>query len=304
MNRPTTLARLLLCLAPAFLAACATAPGPRPAAPPSPAAVEAPARPPRVAVVLGGGGVRGFAEIGVLHVLEQERIPVDIVVGTSVGSLVGTFYADSGRVFDAEFLAAGIEERDLFDYSAMAVFSGGLIKGERLEDYVRSRLRHHLIEKMEVKYAAVAVDVTTGKTTVFDRGPVAPAVHASCAIPGVFVPVEIDGATYVDGGVTDPLPADVARGMGADVVIAVAIPPAVPRARPKNPLEVAFHAVTLMTAEIGRLRAREADVVVEPNLGVVGFRDFDRRREMIEAGEAAARAALPAIRAAIAARSR
>ena len=77
-----------------------------------------------------------------------------------------------------------------------------------------------------------------------------------------------------------------------------------PRTRPKNPLEVAFHAVTLMTAEIGRLRAREADVVVEPNLGVVGFRDFDRRREMIEAGEAAARAALPAIRAAIAARSR
>jgi NTE family protein len=291
--------RLLLAVALLSSFSCAEAPPPKTTAPPALQLV-----PPRIGLALGGGGARGFAHLGVLRVLEQEKIPVDLVVGTSVGSLIGALYADSGRVLDAEVLALLVTQEDLFDYGALAFFSGGLAKGEGIETFLRRHLKHQAIEEFAVSYGAVATELRTGKTVVFDRGAVAPAVRASSAIPGVFVPVEIAGVTYVDGGVTDPVPADVARLRGADLVIAVAIPPAVPREPPRNPIAVAYHAVTLMSAEIGRLRAAEADVVIEPIVGDVAYDDFSRRKQLIEAGENAARQALPAIRAAIAAKSR
>jgi NTE family protein len=260
--------------------------------------------PPRVGLALGGGGARGFAEIGVLRVLEQEKVPVALVVGTSVGSLIGALYADSGKVVDLEFIAFGIEEEDLFDRSLLSFFSGGLVKGERLERFLEAHMTHRNIEELPVRFAAVAVDLKSGQEVVFDRGPVAPAVHASCAIPGVFVPVELDGVTYVDGGVADPVPADAARRLGADVVIAVSIPAAVPERAPGNPIQVAMRASAITSAQIARLRAAEADVVIAPDVGDVGYSDFTQKKRLVDAGIAAAEAAMPAIRAAIASRTR
>lgn len=259
---------------------------------------------PRVAVALGGGGARGFAHIGVLRVLEQEKIPVDLVVGTSVGALIGALYADTGRVLDAELLALQVQKEDLFDFGALSLLSGGLVKGDRLERFLTSNLHARSIEQLKVPFAAVAVELRTGQTAVFEAGPVARAVHASAAIPGVFIPVEINGVTYVDGGVTAPVPAAIARRIGADVVIGVAIPAAVPTAIPRTPIGVMLHAVNIMTAEIGRLHATEADVVIEPAVGDVDYDDFSRAKHLIEAGEEATRAALPRIRAALAAARR
>jgi len=259
---------------------------------------------PRVAIALGGGGARGFAHVGALRVFEQEKIPIDIVVGTSVGSLIGALYADQGHVLDAEYQALDAGTADLFDYGALSIFSGGLIKGDKLEKFLRDRLHHTLIEQMAVPFAAVAVDLNSGQTVIFDHGPIAPAVHASCAIPGVFVPVEIDGHTYVDGGVTDPIPCDIARNLGAEVVIALAIPAPLPQSNLKNPLAVIRHAVSIMSAEIGRLRGQEADVIVATHVEGVDYDDFSQKKQILEAGEAAAREALPAIRAAIAAKTR
>jgi NTE family protein len=270
----------------AFLA-CASTP-PAPALPPP--------APPRVGLALGGGGARGFAEIGVLRVLEQEKIPIYAVAGTSVGSLVGALYADSGHVLDAEFLAVTIEREDLFDYGVLPIFSGGFVKGERLEAFLRDHLKHTTIESMPVRFAAVATDIRSGKTVVFTRGPIAPAVHASCAIPGVFVPVTIGGVTYVDGGVTDPVPVAAARALGAERVIAVSISPAPPSTLPDNPIDVAYQSVTLLSAELARLRASEADLTLTPDVGSIGYDDFSQKKKLIEAGETAARAALPEIR--------
>lgn len=278
---------------------CATAPPPPPPIVASPALE---ARPPKVALALGGGGARGFAEIGVLRVLEQEKIPIHLVVGTSVGSLVGALYADSGRVLDAEFHALAVQEEDLFDVRALAIFSGGFVKGERLRKFVNAHVKARNIEDMAVPYAAVATDLRTGAPVVFSRGPVAEAVHASCAIPGVFIPVQVGEVTLVDGGVVEPVPVAVARRLGADVVIAVAIPAAIPPTAPRSPLGVAYHAVTIMAAEIGRLKAQDAEVVIEPRVGDVAYNDFSQKKRLIEAGEDAARAALPAIRAALAPR--
>jgi len=260
--------------------------------------------PPKVGLALGGGGARGFAEIGVLRVLEQEKVPVSFVAGTSVGSLVGALYADTGRVLDAEFHAVAVTGEDLFDYRAFAVLSGGFVRGERLRRFLGANLGSRTIEEMKIPFAAVAVDVAAGKAVVFRRGPIAPAVHASCAIPGVFVPVRIGERTYVDGGVVNPVPADVVRSMGADVVVAVSIPPLAPSTVPTNPLAVAYQSVTIMSAEIARLRAREADVLVSPDVGDVAYDDFTQKKRLISAGEDAARRALPAIRAAIAAKTR
>jgi NTE family protein len=260
--------------------------------------------PPRVGIALGGGGARGFAEIGVLRVLEQERIPVTAVAGTSVGALVGALYADTGRVLDAEFHAVALHEADVFDYALSSVLSGGLIKGDALEEFLRTRLRNQTIESMALPFAAVAVDLRTGQPVIFTQGPVAPAVHASAAIPGVFVPVTIDGKAYVDGGVVDPVPVDAARKLGAEVVIAVVIPPDIPRETPTNPLVIAYRAVTIMASLIGDLRAREADVVIRPEVGEVAFDDFSQKKGLIESGEAAARAALPEIRRVIRERTR
>lgn len=264
---------------------------------------EAAGQRPKIGLALGGGGARGFAEVGVLRVLEQEKIPIDLVVGTSVGSLIGALYADSGRVLDLEFEAIAVQEEDLFDRSLRSLWSGGLVKGERLEAFLQARLKHKTIESLPIPFAAVATDLSSGRTVVLDRGEVPRAVHASAAIPGLFVPVEWNGRTLVDGGVTDPVPAAIARQRGADVVIAVSIPPGISGESPRNPIQIALRAVTLMSAEIGTCRGREADVLITPEVGNIAYDDFSQKKRLLEAGSAAARAALPQIREAMAKKS-
>jgi NTE family protein len=259
---------------------------------------------PKVGIALGGGGARGFAEIGVLRALEQEKIPIDMVVGTSVGSLIGAIYADTGSVLDAEFIAISINEEDIFDYGALSIFSGGFVKGEKLEKFLNTHLRNKEIQNLTIPFGAVAVDLRTGKAVMFEQGSVARAVHASCAIPGVFVPVEIGGRVFVDGGVTDPIPVELTRKKGADVVIAVVIDPALPQQAPKNPLEVAYHAVTIMSSEIGVLGVKNADVIIHPDVGNVAYDDFSQKKRLIEAGEKAARTMMPEIRAVIRAKTK
>jgi len=276
----------------------------RTAAPPPAAPVEVLEIPPKIGVALGGGGARGFAHIGVLRVLEQEKIPIDVVVGASVGSLIGALYADSGRVLDAEFLATEVDKETFFDFGAMPIFSGGLAKGEALAAFLTTNLRHATFESMPVRFGAVATELRTGRTVVFEQGSVAQGVRASSAIPGVFVPVEIGGELYVDGGVTDPVPADAVRARGAEVVVAVAIPAAIRDRAPSTPVGVALQSISILSTRLQELRAREADVVIVPDVGDIGYDDFTQKKRLIEAGESAMRAALPELRAAIRARTR
>ena len=271
-------------------------------APSPPASVEIA---PRIGLALGGGGARGFAEVGVLRVLAEERIPVSVIAGTSVGAVIGALYADRPDVFALEYEALAIQERDLLDRSLLSLISGGgYAKGERIESYLGARLAHAAIEDLPLRFAAVATDLTSGATVAFERGPVASAVRASAAIPGIFAPVAINGRLYVDGGVSNPVPADVARRLGAEVVIAVSIPREIPKEPPRTQVGVALQSIAIMAAEIVRCREREADVVVTPEVGDVAFDDFSQKRRLIEAGVAATRAALPEIRRAIAAKTK
>lgn len=258
--------------------------------------------PPRVALVLGGGGAKGFAHVGVIRVLEDAGIPIELVVGTSVGSLVGALYAAQPNSYALERLARGLDRDDFFDFSlAPALFGEGLATGDRLERFVRERVNGRTFEALRIPVAAVATDLDTGERVVLREGDVARAVRASCAIPGVLEPVHHAGRVLVDGGVVRNLPVDVARQLGADVVVAVDLAALEPKATASNFVEVILRAVNLVSrAEADQLQGI-ADVTLEPAVGGVGFIDFDRKEAAIAAGVEAAREALPRIRQVLAA---
>ena len=250
---------------------------------------------PRVALVLGGGAARGFAHVGVIRVLEQEKIPIDLVVGTSVGSLIGAIYARDGNSFELEWTAFSLEKSDLFDYSFISAGMGP-VKGDRLEEFVVRKIAVNNIENLRVPFVAVATDLNRGTRVELDRGSLARAIRASCAIPGVFQPVSHQGRLLVDGGVIDNLPIAVARQRGADIVIAVDISKNVANYNITNLLDVTLQSVNIMFRENTEIKGRTADVLITPDVGTVEMMDFTQKKRSMQAGITAAQQAIPAIR--------
>ncbi len=271
-----------------LLTGCATAPMPT---------TEGPR--PQVALVLGGGAARGFAHVGVIRALEQEKIPIDMVVGTSVGSLIGALYAHEMNSFELEWTAFSLQKEDVFDFVFLSAGMGP-VKGDRLEAFVRAKVPVSDIEQLKLPFAAVATDLNRGTHVVLDRGSVARAVRASSAIPGVFQPVSHQGRLLVDGGVIDNLPAAVARQRGADIVIAVDISQNLTNNEIANVFDVTLQAVSIMTHGNAARGQREADILIRPAVGSVSMMDFTQKKQLMQAGIDAARAAMPQIRRAIA----
>ncbi|MEW6601875.1 MAG: patatin-like phospholipase family protein, partial [Nitrospirota bacterium] len=183
-------------------------------------AVRPPVKPAKVAVVLGAGASRGFAHIGVLKVLEANRVPVHMIVGTSAGSFVGCLSAYGLSAFDLQKIALSIEKGDIVD---LIFPDNGFISGEKLETFVNKTVKNTPIESFRTPFYAVATNIQTGQEAVFHKGNSGLAVRASCSIPGVFRPVKISDSMYVDGGTVSPVAVDTARRYGADIVIAVDI---------------------------------------------------------------------------------
>ncbi len=255
---------------------------------------------PKVALVLGGGAARGFAHIGVIRELEREKIPVDMIVGTSVGSLIGAIYASERNSFELEWTAFQLGKDDLLDYGILNALSGmGVAKGDKLEAFVKSKVPAVNIEDLKIPFAAVATDLNRGTRVVLDKGPVATAVRASSAIPGVFQPVNFQGRMLVDGGVIDNIPAAVAREKGADIVIAVDIGEQVVNYHITDIIDVMLQSITIMGAENARFHKKDADVLVSPRVGDVGMLDFTQKKRCMQAGIDAAQKAMPEIKAKI-----
>ena len=252
---------------------------------------------PKVALVLAGGAARGFAHVGVIRALEQERIPVDMIIGTSVGSLIGAIYASDLNSFELEWTAFSLERENLFDYALLSVVTGmGPVKGDKLEEFVKTKIPAKNIEDLKLPYAAVATDLNRGTRVVIDRGSVARAVRASCAIPGVFQPVEHQGKLLVDGGVVDNIPIEVAREKGADIVIAVDISENVTNYNVTNMIDVVMQSVNIMFGEITKYRKRDADILIAPSVGSVGMMDFTQKKRLMQAGIEATQQAMPEIK--------
>jgi NTE family protein len=277
--RPLALGLSLL-----LLSACMPKEIPPPLPPPKPA---------KVAVVLGAGASKGFAHVGVLKVLESQKIPIHLIVGTSAGSFVGSLYAYGIDTFQLQTMAMALLKDDVVDWT---IPDNGFVRGERLENFINKTVRQTPLERLKIPFLAVATNLQTGEEIVFATGNTGRAVRASCSIPGVFQPVRIGDKAYVDGGVVSPVAVDAARKAGADVIIAVDISAGVAVTVPQGILDTILQSIDIMYAKIATAQLRNADVVIRPKVSHIGSSDFEKRNEAILEGEKAATLALPQIR--------
>jgi len=251
-----------------------------------------PPKPAKIALVLGAGASKGFAHIGVIKILESNKVPIHMIVGTSVGSVVGSLYAYGYDAFQLQKLSFSIEKGDIVD---LTIPDNGFIKGEKLEEFVNKTVKNTPIEKLKIPFYAVATDIQGGQEMVFGRGNTGMAVRASCSIPGVFRPVKIGERMYVDGGVVSPVAVDVAKRFGADVVIAVDISAVADRTLPENTVDTILQSFNIMYSKLASIQIAKADVVIKPKVGHIGAADFSKRHEAILEGEKAALEALPQV---------
>jgi len=266
---------------------------PRPT--PEAAVAAPPKREPKIALVLGGGAAKGFAHVGVIRVLEQEKIPISMIVGTSVGSLIGGMYAANPDSFQLEWLAFKIDRNDILDFSI--VYSKfGPVQGARLESFLEQNVKVKKIEETKIPFSPVATDLNTGETVTLDRGSLAKAIHASSAIPGVFVPVQFDNRTLVDGGVTDNVACDIARAKGADIIIAVNLSKDVKNYQIDSLVDIMAQSVSIMMHRSTKEKLSTGDVVIEPDTKGISMFDFSQKKQLMEEGMKSARAAVPRIR--------
>jgi len=245
-----------------------------------------------VVLALGGGAARGIAHIGVLKVLAEEGIEVRGVAGTSVGSVVGAGLC-AGR--DWRWMLEAARRLRWGDLVHPAVPRMGLLATARLERDLERSLGAARFEDLRLPFAAVAVDIAAGEEVVLRSGPLAPAVRASCSVPGIFEPVELDGRLLVDGGLLNDVPADVARDLAGGPVLAVRLNGGAREpVRPRTILDVISASFSLVALRAIQQGLAGADFVVTPDLSRASFRDLRRVDELVAAGEQAARATLAA----------
>jgi NTE family protein len=258
----------------------------------APREIQPPPKPAKIAIVLGAGASKGFAHIGVLKILESNKIPLHMIIGTSAGSFVGALYAYGYNAFELQKLSFAIEKDDIVD---LTIPDNGFVKGEKLEAYINRTLRNAPMEKLRIPFYAVATDIQSGSEVVFGNGNTGTAVRASCSIPGIFRPVNISGRMYVDGGVVSPVAVDAARRLGADVVIAVDISGDVATTAPTGTIDTILQAITIMNSKLSAIQLSRADVVIKPRVGFIGSADFSKRHEATLEGEKATLEVLPKI---------
>lgn len=262
----------------------------------TPIAPVKPVREPVVALVLGGGGAKGFAHIGVIKVLESHGIRPKLVVGTSAGSFVGGLYASGLSPFALQQLALNLEESDVRD---LTLSRQGFLVGQKLQDYVNAQVKQQPIQNFPIRFAAVATEADTGRKVVFNRGNAGQAIRASCSIPNVFVPVTIARKEYVDGGLVSPIPVETARDLGADVVIAVDISARPVAGQTRSAWALLDQTINIMGQQAINRELPLADVVIKPMVLGVGTLDLESKHRSLLEGERAAQVKLQAIVAAI-----
>ncbi|MDP9054785.1 MAG: patatin-like phospholipase family protein [Acidobacteriota bacterium] len=249
---------------------------------------------PRIGLALGGGFARGIAHVGILRVLEREKIPLHCITGVSAGAIVAAAYASGADA--AEIAAVGSAMR-FADVARWSISRLGFAGSERMVAFLRRLLKKLRFEDMQIPLGIVATDLRNGKPKSFrGAGEVTPAIRASCSYPGLYRPFEIDGRTYVDGAIAVEVPAALAREMGATHVISACIPNQDETFEPHNMLQVVSRCFQIMMSYNEEGWRRESDIVMMPDVGAIPWDGFENALLMIEAGERAAEQALPEIR--------
>jgi NTE family protein len=285
----------------AVLGACTTTPSKTENTGPAAPTAGVPPKPLRIGLALGGGAARGFAHIGVIKALEARGVRIDLVCGTSAGSVVGALYASGMNGIAINKLALTMDQASISDW-AMPFRTRGFLQGVALQNYVNTTLNNRPLEKMSKPFGVVATDLRSGEPILFQRGNTGIAVRASCSLPSIFEPVAIGGHEYVDGGLVSPVPASFARKMGADFVIAVDISARPEAATTQNSFDVLLQTFTIMGQTIKTYELdKYADVVIRPSLAAMSGTDFGQRNAAILAGEEAVARIFPELQRKLAA---
>ncbi len=244
-------------------------------------------------LALGGGFARGFAHLGVLQVLEQNRIPISFIAGTSVGSILGAAYASGAPLARIIATCRTLRFRDIARWRVSRL---GLASNHRLGDLIEQVFESRRFEDLQIPMAVVATDLASGEPVVFTHGNLCEAIRASCAFPGLFEPVQIGTRCLADGGLVAQVPTQAARELGATHVIGVSVGlEDGQRGAPSNIFQVVCRAVSAAQKHQLEIWERHADLVLRPEVQSLAWDDFDRAEEAIEAGAAATRRALPRI---------
>ncbi|MGM8886639.1 patatin-like phospholipase family protein [Psychrobacter sp. 1U2] len=274
-----------------------------------------------MALVLGGGGAKGFAHVGVIKALEENGIKPTFVVGTSVGSIIGSVYASGYTPARLERLALTTADSELTDFT---LSNQGIIAGIKLRDFINTQVMQQPIEDLPITFAAVAAEKHTLKKAVFTTGDTGLAVQASSSVPNIFIAPRIPakvGKKYIDGGVVSLVPVDSARDLGADIVIAVDVTAPNTKHKSADSFNTALTTITSLSGFWGllessflvnanassnssaisrsskmRLERDRADIVIIPDVGHLSSLDSSQRRALIAAGERAANEQIPAIK--------
>ncbi len=253
------------------------------------------ARRPRVGIALAGGFARGIAHIGVLRVLREAAIPVDVVAGTSVGALIATGYCAGASLEMMELIA---HETKFTDFGRWTPSWLGLATNNRLEQFVARFSPVKRFEELQKPLAIATTDINLGLPVYYHGGPLIPPLRASCAYPGLFVPVKHEGRTLVDGFLTALVPIEGTLILGAELIIAVYLEAGAVE-EPRTFTDVLSRSFTIIQRHADLEWRKEADVIIEPDVTPYLWDDFTKTSQLVRAGEEAALKALPAIRAAL-----
>lgn len=218
---------------------------------------------PVVALVLGSGGARGYAHIGVIEVLEKQGIHPDFIVGTSAGSIVGSIYASGKTAAELHEVALNLKPNDVRDVN---VSLKGFFNGQKVENYINHQVNNTPLQNLKIPMYVVATELKNGEKTVFNYGNTGQAVRASTAIPSMFVPTKIGDTEYVDGGLVSPVPVQVARDLGADIVIAVDILAQPIHTETSNVWGLFNQNINIMQGRLAEEELKNADIVIQPDL--------------------------------------
>ena len=249
---------------------------------------------PKLGIALGGGFARGLVHVGVLKVLEEEKIPVSYIAGTSVGAVIGAAYCSGVSAKELEEIAHLVR---FSSFARWTLSRYGLATNDRMTGFLEKLVKAKTFEELKIPFAISATDFVTGDPVVFQSGPLIDPIRASCAYPGMFLPVNVNGRLMVDGLLAHSVPAEPLRAMGADRVLAIYLSAHWVQKAPRHIFDVIGQCFSIAEAKMCHLWKAHADLVLEPECNGCSYDGFDRAKELIRAGEEAARSVLPQIRA-------
>lgn len=253
----------------------------------------------KIGLVLGSGGAKGIAHIGVLKVLEKNNIKIDVITGTSMGALVGGLYASSLSINEIERLAVETKFKKVAGKVELRRLNESLLKNIRVKHFIESNLKKKRIEDFQIKFGCIATDLRNGEEIVFTKGDAVIAIHSSTTLPGIFKSIEYQNHLLVDGGLVNPLPIDLAKKLGADKIICVDVMSKFNTEKIKpNILNAALNSVNIFEKRINDfiIEKEKPDILIVPPLNNYRAYHFNKAEELIKIGEQEANGHLEELR--------